>query len=187
MVLVLWFPNIQGDRLVGMNETVNRMILDVLGEDHLAVRLLAGEAAEEAPAQEFDIMLPESFGTANKLEAMNRWMEDGVHVIQFFLFTWGLFFLLRRSRLPWTGKIILVALLAGSIGFFSELFQNAVSGRGYESQDVIHNLWGVGAAILVEWMRLNRKKRQAMKESKTDRQVVVRRLSGEDFFKRVIE
>lgn len=187
MVLVLWFPNIQGDRLVGMNESVNRMILDLLGEDHLAVRLLSGEAAGAAPAEEFDAMLPESFGTANKLEAMNRWMEDGVHVIQFFLFTWGLFFLLRRSRLPWTGKVILVGLLAGSIGFFSELFQNAVSGRGYESQDVIHNLWGVGAAILQEWMRLNRKKRQAMKESKTDRQVVVRRLSGEDFFKRVIE
>lgn len=185
LFLVLWFPNIQGDVLSQMNESVNRTLLEALGEDHMMIDLMAGGSDELSSNEAFSEMLPSHFGNANRLQAMNGWMEDAIHVIQYCLFTLGLFLLLRRSRFSDGLKFALVAVLAFALSYYSELFQNAVSGRGYESKDVIHNLWGVGAGLLTYWIGRKRKKRKGNTVKEVERKLIVKRLSGEDFFGRM--
>lgn len=186
LMFVLWFPNIQGEVLSQMNEALNRQVLQVFGSDHYLVRFMDDDRRAVVYDSDFAARLPENYGYALRLEKMNRWMEDGIHSIQYFVFTVGCLMLISHRKISFWKRMALVALIAVALSYFSEMMQNAVSGRGYETKDVIHNLWGIGIGLVIYWLGANRKKRSRPQKGETDRQVIVKRLSGADFFDRTL-
>lgn len=176
IVIVIIFTAIQGEALADFSEAVNRWILDV-SQNSINIAVFSSYP-------EIRSMLPEYFGYAEQLENLNIFMEDAIHVFLFFMFTLAFLIFLKLTRLSLLQRMLLVLLISCLAGYGSEMLQNAVFKRGFEDRDTLNNNIGIlsAAAIYLIGFFFKKGTKQKRSQSNAKRLVVVRYLSGKDFF-----
>ena len=177
IIMIVQYSNTHGDIMKQYNERFNRWLLDN-GQKIINYNFLFED-------REIAKYLPDNFGYAKTLENMNAFMEHATHVIVFFIFTLG-YLCVTKKVFPslWTG-ILTGIIIATALNLWSEMFQNGISGRGYETIDVINNFIGILAGIIVYIIFVLLKDRISKRRNRKPKRytVNVRYLNGRPFFK----